>query len=104
MGDRGRIEGLGLAHPLRHESLLTGIGHESIMSYAVVLLLCAHHGTLPMERVVRIVNDNVPTLMMGSMQFLRSAEPSRCFATWAAIHAPCEGKLSGRNSNCHSSV
>jgi hypothetical protein len=70
MGDRGRIEGLGLAHPLRHESHLTGIGHESIMSYAVVLLLRTHHGTLPMERVVRIVNDDVTTLMMGSIQIL----------------------------------
>jgi hypothetical protein len=81
MGDSGGIEGLGLAHPLRHESLLTGIGHESIMSYAIVLLLRTHHGTLPMERVVRIVNDKVTTLMMGSMQFLRLAEPSRYFGT-----------------------
>jgi hypothetical protein len=85
MADRGWIEGLGLAHPLRHESLLTGIGHESIMSYAIMLLLRTHHGTLPMEWVIRIVNDNVFTVMMGSMQFLRSAEPSRCFAIWAAI-------------------
>ena len=76
---------MGLAHPARHKPLLTRIGHESIMGYAIVVLLRIHHAPLAVQRVIRIVNNNVTALMMGSMQVLCSAEPSRCFAISAAI-------------------
>jgi hypothetical protein len=85
MGDRGRIERMWFAHPLWHEPLLTGIGHEPIVSYPVVVVLRTYSGPLSVQRVIRVVNDNVFTPMMGSMQVLRSAEPSTSFAIWAAI-------------------
>jgi hypothetical protein len=78
MRDGGGIERLRFAHPLGHEPLLTGIGHEPIMGYAGVVLLRTHHGPLPVQRMVRIVNDNVIALVMGSMQILRSVDPNEC--------------------------
>jgi hypothetical protein len=78
MPDRRGIEGLWLTHPLRHQPLRTGIGHEPVMGRAAEVLLGTHRGALAVQRVIGIVNDDVLPLMMGSMQILCLAVPSRC--------------------------
>jgi hypothetical protein len=76
MRDRSGIKCLWFAHPLRHEPFLTRCGHEAIMGLATVMGLCSHSGPLSVERVIGIVDDNVLTVMMGSLQVLCSAARS----------------------------
>ena len=77
MGWRG-VEGMRLAHPPRHEPLATGFGHDPVVSSALVLLPRGHHHPLAVQRVIRILNDNLLDVMMGSMEFRRSGDRSRC--------------------------
>lgn len=77
MGDRRGIEHLRLAHPLRDESLLSGIGHESIVRRADRVLLRTNGSPLAVQWVKGIKDNNDSTLMMGSMQDLRSGDPGR---------------------------
>jgi hypothetical protein len=78
MRDRRRIEGVLLTHPLGDKSLLTRISHEPIMWLSIGVLLRTHPGPLTVQRVIGIENDDVSTLVMGSMQILCSAARSRC--------------------------
>jgi hypothetical protein len=48
------------------------------MSRSAVILLRTDNGPLSMQRVIRIANDYVFALMMGSMQVLRLVGPSKC--------------------------
>src|SRR5262249_39186027 len=84
MANRSGIEPVRFTHPLGHQPLLTGLGHEPIVDHAVVVLLRQNGSALPVQRVVGVVDDNVVALMMGSMQGLRSAVPRRCSSTWPA--------------------
>jgi hypothetical protein len=70
MRDGGGLERLRFAHPLGHEPLLTGLGHEAIMGLAAMIGLCIYRGPLAVKGVIGIVNDNVLTVMMGSIQVL----------------------------------
>jgi hypothetical protein len=65
-------------HPLGHQPLLTGLGHEPIVDHAVLVLLRPNGSSLPVQRVIGVVDDNIVALMMGSMQVLRS-EARRSF-------------------------
>jgi hypothetical protein len=78
MRDRIGIECLWFAHPLGHESLLTGRGHEAIMGLAAMMGLCPYRGPLSVERMIGVVDEHVLTVMMGSMQVLCSAARSGC--------------------------
>ena len=77
MGWQG-VEGMRFAHPPRHKPLATGFGHDPVVSSALVLLPRGHHHPLAVQRVIRIFNDNLLDVMMGSMECRRSAVPNRC--------------------------
>jgi hypothetical protein len=77
MGGRG-VEGEWLAHPPRHEALPTGFRHDSVVSGALVLLPRRYDHPLAVQRVIRILNNNLLDVMMGSMECRRSAARARC--------------------------
>ena len=77
MGWRG-IEGVWLAHPPRHEPLSTGIRDDAVVSRALVLLPRGDDHPLAVQRVIRILNNNLLDVMMGSMECRRSAGRNRC--------------------------
>lgn len=78
LANRRWIEGMRLAHPLRDESLLTGLGNESKVWRTLGILLRTDSSPLAVQRMKRIEDSNVPTLMMGSMQDLCLADRPRC--------------------------
>ena len=71
MGWRG-VEGVRLAHPPRHETLPTRFCQDPVVSRALVLLLRRYDHPLAVQRVVRIINNNLLDVMMGSMGCRRS--------------------------------
>lgn len=77
MGGRG-VEGVRLAHPPRHEPLPTRFCQDPVVSRALVLLPSRHDHPLAVQRVIRILNNNLLDVMMGSMGCRRSAVPNRC--------------------------
>ena len=77
LGGRG-VESVRLTHPLRYEPLAAGFGHDPEVVRSLVLLPRGHDHPLAMQRVIRILNDNVLDMMMGSMQCRRSAAPRWC--------------------------
>jgi hypothetical protein len=77
MGGRG-VEGVRLAHPLRHEPLPTRFCQDPVVSRALVLLPRRDDHPLAVQRVIRILNNNLLDVMMGSMGCRRSGDRSRC--------------------------
>ena len=77
MGWRG-VEGVWLAHPPRHETLPTRFCQDPVVSRALVLLLRRYDHPLAIQRVIRILNNNLLDVMMGSMDCRRSGAQSRC--------------------------
>jgi hypothetical protein len=73
-----RVEGVRLTHPLRHEPLPTGFGHDPVMSGALELRPRRHDHPLAVQRVIRILNDDFLDVMMGSMEYRRSVGRNRC--------------------------
>jgi hypothetical protein len=71
MGWRG-VEGVRLAHPPRHETLPTRFCQDPVVSRALVLLPRRYDHPLAVQRVVRIINNNLLDVMMGSMGCRRS--------------------------------
>jgi hypothetical protein len=74
MGWRG-VEGVWLAHPPRHEPLPTGFRHDPVVSRALVLLPCGDDHPLAVQRVIRIYNNNLLDVMVGTMECRRTAAP-----------------------------
>ena len=72
------VEGVWLAHPPRHETLPTRSCQDPEVSRALVLLSRRHDHPLAVQRVIRILNNNLLDVMMGSMGCRRSAAPGRC--------------------------
>lgn len=83
MFDRNRIESVWLAHPLRYEPSLTARGYNPIMRNAVNRVLSVRNNLLPTQRMIRITDDNLFAVMMGSMPVLRSPGPPRSLPTSA---------------------
>jgi len=95
MSDGGGIERLRFAHPLGHEPLLTRRGHEAIMGLTDVVGLCNHRGPLSVQWVIGIVNDNVLTVMMGSMQFRCLVGQNGFYSIWRGTHIEWPSRIIG---------
>jgi hypothetical protein len=95
MGDQRGIERMRLAHPLRDESLLTGLGHESIMRRAFGILLRTDSSPLAVQRVKGIKYSDISTLLMGSMQDLCLADQLKSSSTWPATRTGWRSAITG---------
>lgn len=84
MLDGRRIESLPFTHPLRDVTTVTVLGHNAIMRNAMDLLLSIGKDDLTVQGMVGVVNDDLITLMIGSMAALRSADPSKSSSIWLA--------------------
>jgi hypothetical protein len=77
--NRGRVERVWLAHPLRYEPLLTRFSYDPVVGPTLVLLPRRHDHPLSMQRMIGILNNNhFLDVMMGSMKCRRSAALSGC--------------------------
>ena len=85
MLDRRRIEGFGFTHPLGDEPVLTDLGHYTVVTDTVNLLLPVDGDELTTQRMVRIANNKLFSLMMGSMLALRWVAPNTSCTIWLAI-------------------
>jgi hypothetical protein len=83
--DGRRIESFGFTHPLGNEPLLTALGHYTVMTDTVNLLLPIDRDELTIQRMVRIADNKLFTLMMGSMLALRLAGQSTSCIIWLVI-------------------
>lgn len=75
--DRRGIEGVRFTHPLRHETLPTGLRDDPVMCRAQVLLSRRDDHPLAMQRIIRILNCNFIKVMMGSIQCRRSEDRNK---------------------------
>jgi hypothetical protein len=67
-----------LTHPLGHEPLPTGFHHYPVVSRPLVLRARRDDYPLTMQRMIRILNNNLLDVMMGSVECRRSAARNRC--------------------------
>ena len=66
--------------------MLTDLGHYTVMTNTVHLLLPIDGDELTTQRMVRIANNKLFTLMMGSMLALRSAAPQHVLHYLGPLH------------------
>jgi len=79
MRDGAGIEGLRFTHPLRNKAMRAGLGYDAIVRNAMNLLFSISNGNLAVQRMVRVVNDDLLTfLVMGSMRVRHSAGRRPC--------------------------
>ena len=65
--------------------MLTNLGHYTVMTNTVHLLLPIDGDELTTQRMVRVANNKLFTLMMGSMLALRLVDPNTSCITSLVI-------------------
>ena len=77
MIDRARIEGVRLAHPLRDRATLIAFGDHTKMWDTSQRMSSIRDDPLPAQRMMRVIDDNLFSVTMGSMLCLCLADPHR---------------------------
>jgi len=75
--------------------MLTDLGHYTVMTNTVHLLLPIDGDELTTQRMVRIANNKLFTLMMGSMLALRSADRNTFSTIWPATRIGWQSPTTG---------
>ena len=86
MIDRNRIERVRLAHPLRDQATLITVGDHTEMRDTGQRMSSICDDPLPAQRMMRVVDDNLFSVTMGSMLCLCLPGRRRCSSTWVATH------------------